>query len=91
MTPSRATRGTRLKTNPVLGLVAEVVAEHSNVLPTEFAISLPPEQWEELWRHPIAGTNGKPLAKCARIRFRVGGFGVTLAEDETGDPPESEH
>jgi hypothetical protein len=80
-----------MKTNPVLGLVAEVVAEHSNVLPTEFDISLPAEIWEWMWKHPIAGTNGKPLAKCARIRLQAGGFGVMISEDETGDPPESEH
>ncbi|MFN3077364.1 MAG: hypothetical protein ABT940_10870 [Alphaproteobacteria bacterium] len=77
--------------NPVFGVVAEVVAEHSNTLPYEFAISLPSEQWEELWRHPVRGVGGKPLARSARIRLQVGGFGVMISEDDPGDPPESEH
>lgn len=80
-----------MKLNPFLAVVQEVVAEHSNVLPTEFAIAVPSEQWEWMWKHPIGGTDGKPVAKCPRIRFLPGGFGITISEEETGDPPETVH
>lgn len=81
----------RLPLNPVLGVVLEVVAEHSNVLPAAFAISLPSDLWAELWRRPIAGRDGKPVAPCARICFMPGGFRVTISEEDMGDPPDLEH
>lgn len=76
--------------NPVLQVVQEVVAEHSNVLPPVFSITLPSELWAALWAKPIKGTNGKPLEKCARIRFQPGGFHVFITEEATGDPPQDE-
>ena len=72
-----------MKNNVLEAIVAEI-AEVSNVLPLEFSLTLPEEQWNRLWEEGIVNQDtGKPFVqRFTRLRFPIGGFTVYVSQED---------
>lgn len=72
----------------MLDEIERAVAEGAERLPLEFSLAIDADIWAEMWKRGVQAKGGRMLEPCAAIRFLPGAFRVTLAEAETGDPPE---
>lgn len=82
--------------NPVLDVIQAEVSASAYALPLVVSLSLPAEQWEELWKRGILDSETmKPFVRrCSRLHFKMGGFDVYVSEEElvvTKSPYSSVH